>query len=139
MKLLIFAFGDDLPTNPYIPHNLERHCVAYTGTHDNNTVRGWFESEATVGEKDKLFQYLGREVPADDIPAELVRLVMTSVANTAIFPMQDILGLGGEGRMNRPGTTEGNWQWRLVDELLSESVAERLATMTLMCARAEGR
>ena len=136
MKLLVFSFGEDLPTNPYIPHNLERNCVAYTGTHDNNTVRGWIEKEASPGEKKRLFQYLGREVPVEELHEELVRLVMMSVANTAIFPMQDILGLGEEARMNRPATTEGNWQWQLVDGQLTESVANRLGEMTLIYGRA---
>ena len=136
MKLLVFSFGEDLPTNPYIPHNLERNCVAYTGTHDNNTVRGWIEKEASPGEKKRLFQYLGREVPVEEVHEELVRLVMMSVANTAIFPLQDILGLGEEARMNRPATTEGNWQWRLVDGQLTESVANRLGEMTLIYGRA---
>jgi 4-alpha-glucanotransferase len=137
MKLLVFAFGDDLPINPYIPHNLERNCVAYTGTHDNNPVRGWIEEEASFEEKSRLFQYLGREVPANELPWEMVRLVMMSVANTVIFPMQDILGLGGETRMNRPATAKGNWQWRLRDELLSGSVAGELAEMTSIYGRSQ--
>jgi 4-alpha-glucanotransferase len=139
MKLLVFAFGEDLPKNPYIPHNLERNCVAYTGTHDNNTVRGWIEKEASSEEKKRLFQYLGREVPVKDLHMELVRIVMMSVANTAIFPMQDILGLGEEARMNRPATTEGNWQWQLVGGQLTESVADRLGEMTSIYGRAQER
>ncbi len=130
MKLLLFAFGDDLATNPYIPHNLPRKCVAYTGTHDNNTIRGWFESEATPDEKTRLFRYVGREVPIEELHWELIRLVMMSVANVAIFPMQDILGLGEEARMNEPSSLEGNWQWRLSAELLTPGLANRLREMT---------
>jgi 4-alpha-glucanotransferase len=136
MKVLLFAFGEDLPTNPYIPHNLPRNCVLYTGTHDNNTVRGWFEREATPEIKERLFGYLGREVPADDIHWELIRLAMMSVANMVIVPMQDILGLGEEARMNRPATSEGNWQWQLLPDQLTPSVAERLLQMTERYGRA---
>jgi len=136
MKVLVFAFGGDLPTNPYIPHNLPRNCVLYTGTHDNNTVRGWFEREATPEIKKRLFHYLGREVPADRIHWELIRLAMMSVANMVIVPMQDILGLGEEARMNRPATSQGNWQWQLLPEQLTPSLAERLLKMTELYGRA---
>lgn len=130
MKVLLFAFGDDLATNPYIPHNLPRNCVLYTGTHDNNTARGWFEREATPEIKERLFRYLGREVPVEGIHWELIRLAMMSVANTVIIPMQDILGLGEGARMNRPATTEANWQWRLSPELLTSSLGDMLRAMT---------
>jgi 4-alpha-glucanotransferase len=136
MKVLLFAFGEDLPTNPYIPHNLPRNCVLYTGTHDNNTARGWFEREATPEIKERLFGYLGREVPVEKIHRELIRLAMMSVANTVIFPMQDILGLGEEARMNRPATTEGNWQWRLSPEQLTPAITDMLRGMTELYGRA---
>ena len=136
MKVLLFAFGEDLPTNPYIPHNLPRNCVLYTGTHDNNTTRGWFEREATPEIKERLFRYLGREVPAEHIHWELIRLAMMSVANMVIVPMQDILGLGEEARMNRPATSQGNWQWQLLPEQLTPLLAERLLEMTELYGRA---
>jgi 4-alpha-glucanotransferase len=136
MKLLIFAFGPDLPTNPYIPHNLDRNCVAYTGTHDNNTIRGWFENEVSPEDKQRLFQYLGRRVGPEDIHWEMIRLVMMSVADVAVFPMQDILGLGQEARMNRPASNKDNWQWRLIPEQISESLGDRLGAMTRICGRA---
>jgi len=136
MKVLLFAFGDDLPTNPYVPHNLPRNCVIYTGTHDNNTVKGWFEREATPEIKKRLFQYLGREVPVEKVHWELIRIAMMSVANMAIFPMQDILGLGEEARMNRPATTEGNWQWQLLPEQLTPHLTQRLLEMTEIYGRA---
>jgi len=136
MKVLLFAFGEDLPTNPYIPHNLPRNCVLYTGTHDNNTVRGWFEREASPEIKERLFRYLGREVPAEDIHWELIRLAMMSVANMVIFPIQDILGLGQEARMNLPATAEGNWQWRLLPDQLTSSIADKLRGMTELYGRA---
>ncbi|MFB0521492.1 MAG: 4-alpha-glucanotransferase, partial [Desulfatiglandales bacterium] len=136
MRVLLFAFGDDLPTNPYIPHNLPRNCVLYTGTHDNNTVKGWFEGEATAEIKERLFHYLGREVPVTKIHRELIRLAMMSVANTVVIPMQDALGLGEEARMNRPATSEGNWEWRLLEDQVTPSLAEELLQMTEIYGRA---
>lgn len=135
MKVLLFAFGDDLAANPYIPHNLPRHCIIYTGTHDNNTARGWFEKEAAPETRERLFRYLGREVPKEAIHWELIRLAMMSVADKAVFPLQDILGLGAEARMNRPSTTEGNWQWRLLPEQLTPAIAEMLRGMTALSGR----
>jgi 4-alpha-glucanotransferase len=136
MKVLLFAFGEDLPTNPYIPHNIVENCILYTGTHDNNTVRGWFEEEANPGEKRRLFNYLGREVPAGKLHWELIRLALMTVARVTIIPMQDILGLGGESRMNRPATAEGNWQWRFLPEQVTESLMERFGKMTEIYGRA---
>jgi 4-alpha-glucanotransferase len=135
MKVLLFAFGDDLPTNPYIPHNLPKNCVAYTGTHDNNTIRGWFEGDEAPEDRKRLLRYLGRNVPIEELHWELIRLLMMSVANTVIFPMQDILGLGEEARMNRPATVEGNWEWRLVPDLLTRDVGQKLLEMTELYGR----
>ncbi|HPD61481.1 MAG TPA: 4-alpha-glucanotransferase [Thermodesulfobacteriota bacterium] len=136
MKILLFAFGKDLPTNPYIPHNLPQNCVAYTGTHDNNTIRGWFDTEITPEEKKRLFQYLGREVPRDELHWEMLRLLMMSSANTIITPMQDILGLGKEARMNTPATLTGNWEWKLLPDQLKPSLAKTLREMTEIYGRA---
>ena len=135
MKVLLFAFGEDHPMHPYLPHMYERNCVAYTGTHDNNTIRGWFEGEASSDDRRRLFRYLGREVPPDEIHLELTRLAMISVANTVIFPLQDILGLGEESRMNRPATTWGNWEWRLRPDQLTQAASERLLEMTEIYGR----
>ena len=108
MAVLQFAFGDDW-RNPYLPHNHIRELVAYTGTHDNDTTLGWFGS---LGEHERgnVLRYLGRD--GSDIVSDLVRLVYESVADLAIIPMQDVLQLGNEARMNRPGEPEGNWTWR---------------------------
>lgn len=130
MKVLLFAFGEDMPANPYIPHNYEPNFVAYTGTHDNNTVKGWFEKNAGPEEKARLFQYLGRHLSVDELPWELIRLLMMSVARLVIFPIQDILGLGGEARMNLPATQQGNWQWRLPQNSITQSLIDRLAELT---------
>jgi len=135
MKLLIFAFGNDLPTNPYAPHNVVRNCIVYTGTHDNNTIRGWFENEAPPEVKERFSRYIGREVPAEEISLAFVRLAMMTVADTVIFPIQDLLGLGQEARMNRPATRDGNWEWRLDSELLSPEVHRILREMTELYGR----
>jgi 4-alpha-glucanotransferase len=130
MKVLVFAFGEDHPMHPYLPHTYEKNFLVYTGTHDNNTVCGWFEREASPDDKRRLFRYLGREVSAEDAPWALIRLAMMSVANMVIVPMQDILGLGEEARMNRPSVPHGNWEWRLLSEQITPSVSQRLLEMT---------
>jgi 4-alpha-glucanotransferase len=130
MKVLLFAFCEDNPSHPYLPHTYERNCLVYTGTHDNNTVRGWFESEASPEEKRRLFRYIGREVPAEEVPWALIRLAMMSVANLVIIPLQDVLGLGGETRMNRPSVAQGNWAWRVLPAHITEEVSQRLVEMT---------
>lgn len=135
MKVLLFAFGEDNPMHPYLPHTYEHHCVVYTGTHDNNTVRGWFEKEATGQDKKRLFRYLGRNVPVRKLHWELIRLAMMSVANMTIVPMQDILGLGAQARMNRPATSQGNWRWRLSARHPTPALAKKLSRMVEMYGR----
>ncbi|MCK9308522.1 MAG: 4-alpha-glucanotransferase, partial [Methanoculleus sp.] len=98
MKILTFGLSGDIAKNPHAPHNITKNCVAYTGTHDNNTVRGWFEHEVSGDQKDLVFRYIGGQVNAEEIHRILMRLAMLSPANTVIIPMQDILGLGEEGR-----------------------------------------
>lgn len=116
MRVLSFAFGEDISCNPHIPHNYIKNCAAYTGTHDTNTAQGWFEEEASPDDLTRLFCYLGMDVNADNVSWELVRLVMLSVADTVVLPMQDLLGLGSEARMNRPGKYSGNYRWRLLSD-----------------------
>ena len=136
MRVLLFAFADDDPKHPYLPRNYVRNCVAYTGTHDNNTARGWFANEALPAEKARLERYLGRPVTEETASVELVRLVMTSVADAAVIPMQDILGLGEEARMNRPAVPHGNWEWRLLSSQITPALADSLAATTESCGRA---
>jgi len=119
-----------------LPHTYEKNCLVYTGTHDNNTVKGWFKSEAKPEDRKRLFRYLGRRVSEKDVHWEFIELGMISVANTFIVPMQDVLGLEEDARMNRPGTTRGNWRWRLMPKQLSASLVEKLAEMTKVCDRA---
>ena len=136
MKVLLFAFGEDNPDHPYLPHNYEKDCLVYTGTHDNNTVRGWFNKEAKPEDKARVFQYIGRTVLEKDISWEFIRLGMVSRANTFIVPMQDVLGLGEEARMNVPATKTGNWRWRLLPEQIPSSLSEKLREITEGSGRA---
>jgi 4-alpha-glucanotransferase len=136
MRVLLFAFGEDLPAHPYLPHNYIANCIVYTGTHDNNTVKGWFENETSPQDRQRLFRYLGHKISGEQLPKELIRLAMMSVANTVIIPMQDILGLGEEARMNRPSTTQGNWAWRLLPDQLTSSCTEMLLELTYTYGRA---
>ncbi len=135
MKVLLFAFGEDPQNHPYAPHNYKENSVVYTGTHDTNTAKGWFECEAQPDERKRLFAYVGHELSAEQLSWELIRLALMSAADTAIIPMQDLLGLGAEARMNRPATTEGNWQWRLTPEQITPALATRLAEMTELSGR----
>ncbi|GAX60532.1 4-alpha-glucanotransferase [Candidatus Scalindua japonica] len=135
MKVLLFAFGEDLPSNPYAPHNYTKNCVAYTGTHDNNTVKGWFKSETSAEEKKRIIDYIGHEVSEDQIHWELIKLVMSSVANMVIIPMQDIIGLEEDSRTNLPASSNGNWRWRFVPESLSPLITKKLSEMTIIYGR----
>lgn len=131
MKILQFAFGASIAENRDAPHNYDRNCVAYTGTHDNNTTLGWARAgEAGEDGTRALFAYLGREVTPEQTPWELIRLVMASSAATVVTPMQDLLCLGEGARMNMPSVAKGNWGWRAVEEQFEAALAERLRAMT---------
>ncbi|MFY9545931.1 MAG: 4-alpha-glucanotransferase [Candidatus Methanoculleus thermohydrogenotrophicum] len=136
MKILLFAFGEGLPRSAHIPHNYVPNLICYTGTHDNNTARGWFEEEASEEDKQRFFAYIGREVTADEVPRELILLAMRSVARTSIIPLQDILGLGAEARMNYPSTSDGNWEWRMTPAEFADAPFDRLRRLTELCGRA---
>ncbi len=136
MKVLLFAFRKRNPDHPYLPHTYDRNCVVYTGTHDNNTVRGWFEGEASKREKGRLRKYLGKNISADSVHIDFVRMAMMSAADTAIFPLQDVLGLGAEARMNTPATPYGNWRWRFEEGQLDEKARRFLKDMTTAARRA---
>jgi len=126
MKILQFGFGPHTPTCPDAPHNHEQNCVVYTGTHDNNTTRGWFESgEAGPGMRRVLARYMGRKVSADSVVREFIRMALSSPARDAVLPAQDLLDLDASHRMNIPGTTEGNWGWRLPQDQLCLSGSGR--------------
>lgn len=114
MAILQFAFSCD-PLNLYLPHSQEPNCIVYTGTHDNNTARGWYE-EAPESSRDQLRRYF--RVSGEDVAWDLLRAAYGCVSRLAVIPAQDVLGLGAEGRMNTPGAAHGNWQWRLTAEQL---------------------
>ncbi|KAL0424434.1 UNVERIFIED_CONTAM: 4-alpha-glucanotransferase, chloroplastic/amyloplastic [Sesamum radiatum] len=135
MAVLQFGFGSDAE-NPHLPHNHEQNQVVYTGTHDNDTIRGWWDI-LPQEEKSNVVKYLGNIVE-EDISWELIQAALSSVAKTAIIPMQDVLGLGSSARMNIPATQYGNWSWRVpiskpFDSLTSE--AKRLREMLVMYGR----
>lgn len=136
MKILQFAFGSD-PGNPFLPFNYTRNCLVYTGTHDNDTSVGWFE-KASDYEKQNLLDYLGC-VSHDGIHWDLIRLALSSIANQAVIPMQDLLGLGSFARMNFPSVAEGNWEWRYTADALTPALADRLKRLTTLCGRAPQR
>lgn len=132
MKVLQFAFSG--PDNPYLPHNYEgANWVVYTGTHDNDTTVGWFK---TLDEKTRRFvlTYLARD--GQDIAWDMMRLAWQSVAVLAIAPLQDVLRLGSEARMNTPGRAGGNWAWRVQEGALTEELARTLAEMSYTYGRA---
>lgn len=133
MKIILLAFHKKAMEESYLPHNHLLNSVVYTGTHDTNTLTGWFE-HAEDEEKHRLFRYLGREVHSG-INWELIRLALMSVAQTTVIQMQDLLGTGDESRMNTPGKAEGNWQWRL-PQVDYEALAGRLADLTVCYGRA---
>jgi 4-alpha-glucanotransferase len=128
-KVLQFAF-DGHADNPYLPHNYVSNSVVYTGTHDNNTTRGWFE-ELPDSERQNLWRYLKRPAGNGAIVAPaLLDLAWSSPAALAMAPLQDLLNLGTEARMNVPGRTAGNWRWRCTDEMLSASAFQWLRALT---------
>ncbi|NOQ82333.1 MAG: 4-alpha-glucanotransferase [Methylophaga sp.] len=131
MKILQFAFGDDA-SNPYLPHQHTQDSVSYTGTHDNNTTVGWFE-ELDDSTKARIYEYLGGSQEA--IPWLLIRASLASVSQLSVLPMQDILALDGEHRMNVPGTTEGNWSWKFSWDMIDETCSIRLKNLNELYGR----
>ncbi|KPQ36826.1 MAG: 4-alpha-glucanotransferase [Phormidesmis priestleyi Ana] len=133
MKILQFAFGGD-HKNPYLPFNIGSNFVVYTGTHDNDTTVGWYNSSASDYEKQRLAAYVGSFNPIS-VHWAMIRLAMASRANQAVTPLQDLLGLGSEARMNTPGVGEGNWEWRYTDAMLTPTICEQLRQLTELYGR----
>jgi 4-alpha-glucanotransferase len=128
-RVLQFAF-DGSPDNPYLPHSYVPNTVVYTGTHDNNTTRGWYE-ELPDNQRQNLWNYLKQSRGASSEAASaLLRLAWSSVAVLALAPLQDLLNLGADGRMNVPGRVDGNWRWRCTEGMLSASSFEWLRDLT---------
>ncbi|MBU0672880.1 MAG: 4-alpha-glucanotransferase [Candidatus Margulisbacteria bacterium] len=136
MKILLFAFGEDLKKHPYLPHNYVENCVVYTGTHDNNTAKGWYEEEASAHEIKNLAEYLGHQENSRTVNWDLIKLALLSKARISIFPLQDILGLGNEARMNVPSKAHGNWQWRFLEQQLDPATIGSLKQLTVKSKRA---
>ena len=130
MRILQHGFGDGASYDR--PHNLPSHCVVYPGTHDNDTVRGWWES-LPEPDRRRLQVYAGS--CEADVPAALVRLCFSSPACLAVIPLQDLLGLGSEARMNTPATVGGNWTWRLPRRALTARLAEGTRELLEVCER----
>lgn len=138
MAILQFAFDSD-ETNGFLPHNYVEPLVAYTGTHDNDTLIGWWTNTASTQDADQIARakaycasYLGLDLGHEEeqLPFKALERLMESEARIVVTPVQDLLGLGAEARMNTPGTTDGNWQWRMAPESLSDELAARLADLT---------
>ncbi len=136
MKVLLFAFGGDLDTNPYVPHNIDPRSVVYTGTHDNTTARGWLADLDARSEIVNASQYLGKSLTLEEGHWELIRVAMASVAEMCIYPLQDVLGLDGSYRMNTPGTVGANWEYRMELKHLTPEIQERLVKWVWMYGRA---
>ena len=132
MKVLQFGFGDP-GAHIYLPQNFEPNCLVYTGTHDNDTTRGWWETSASEEERRHAADFFGN--PADGMHWAFIRAAFASVARLAIVPMQDVLGLGNEARMNTPSLPDGNWGWRMAPGALTDSLAEKLASLSSICDR----
>lgn len=128
MKVLQFAFGSG-PDDLFLPHNFCSDWVVYTGTHDNDTVVGWYENTSSASERDYARQYLSSD--GSDIAWDFIRLAWASTADTAMTTVQDLLSLGNEARINMPGTVgPPNWRWRLCPETLTNAIADRLRKLT---------
>jgi len=132
MRVLQFAFGG-ATEDRFLPHNYEtRNTVVYTGTHDNDTTRGWYNT-VTEAERDFVRRYLASD--GRNIAWDLIRLAWASVADYAVVPVQDVLDLGSEARMNTPGTASGNWSWRLRENQLTRAALDRLGELTELFGR----
>jgi 4-alpha-glucanotransferase len=126
MKILQFGFGNR-GAHAYLPHRYDPDCVVYTGTHDNDTTVGWWKTGATAEEKKSASAYLG--IGADGVHWAFIRAALTSVANLCLIPVQDVLGLGSEARMNVPSETCDNWSWRLRADALTPALAKKMAAL----------
>jgi 4-alpha-glucanotransferase len=144
MAIMQFAFGDDPRGSTFIPHNFERELVAYTGTHDNDTTVGWWHGEAGSSnrspaqvEKERAYALEYLKSDGTEVHWDFIRALIASVADTTVVPLQDVLGLGSEARMNLPGRPGGNWRWRFESEDLAPGITERLRKYTDIYGRAQ--
>jgi 4-alpha-glucanotransferase len=145
MRVLQFGFGPDSGADKMLPYRFVPHSVVYTGTHDNDTTKGWFTSTqvATTQSQEEIraeraFARRFLDTSGDEIHWDMIRLAYGSVADTAIIPLQDVLGLDSRARMNVPGTTQGNWQWRFRPDQIDRPARQRLAELTALYGRWNG-
>lgn len=131
----VLQFGFDSADSEHLPHNVDRDTVYYTGTHDNDTVAGWFR-ELSPQKRRQVLDYVGGD--GAEIHWDMARAILTSTARLTILPAQDLLGLGSESRMNTPGRAGGNWLWRLRDDQLGAETAARLRRLTTLSGRRSG-
>lgn len=131
MRVLQFAFDDSMPVSVHIPHNYDQNSFAYTGTHDNNTIKGWYENNMEEAGRQRLRNYMGVNITAANVSQQMINACYASVAKAAIIPMQDILGLGEAARMNVPSSAEGNWRWRLAYGALTPRVSRYLNELSV--------
>ena len=135
MKVLQFAFEENMPQSEYIPHRYKENFIAYTGTHDNNTIRGWFRQDIDDETKARLESYVGMPLKEENIYAVMARLAYASVAKTAILPIQDVLNLDESSKMNSPGSGDDNWLWRLVPGQITTENESFLKQLTIFFDR----
>jgi 4-alpha-glucanotransferase len=135
MKVLLFGF-DGSEGNPHLPKNHTECSVVYTGTHDTNTAKGWFSDEASAKEKHNVYKALGRRVSAWDVGFELVELALASKSRWCVVPLQDVLGLGSNARMNNPSRPCGNWTWRVTGKQLANCKMAAFGDLTSQNRRA---
>jgi malto-oligosyltrehalose synthase/4-alpha-glucanotransferase len=136
MKVLQFAFGEDMPLSIHIPHQYStENCIVYTGTHDNNTTKGWYKNESSKLNRKNITHYLGTDVNKNNVSFQLIRLAFASTAMIAMIPIQDILGLGKAARMNTPSSTANNWGWRMQSGDFSRNHEEQLRMLTRIFGR----
>nr|BAG55480.1 putative glycoside hydrolase [uncultured bacterium] len=131
MKILQFAFGGER-NSQFLPHNFDHNCVVYTGTHDNETILGWYQN-ATEDERDHVRRYMA--VDGSNICWDMIQMAYMSVANTAVATLQDLMQLDNVARMNFPGRAAGNWQWRYRNDQLTDDIATRLRDLTELYGR----
>lgn len=135
MKVLEFAF-DSREESDYLPHNYTRNCVVYTGTHDNNTIRGWYQ-DLTAQDRQLSIDYMNNgNTPGEEIHWDFIRLALASVARLAVIPVQDYLGLDGRARINEPSTLGKNWRWRMLSGEITEELAGRCRKIARLYGRA---
>ncbi|MCD6117645.1 4-alpha-glucanotransferase [bacterium] len=135
MRVIQFAFGKNFPKSEHLPDNVITNCLFYTGTHDNNTVKGWFKKETDKKQRRRVSEYAGQKVTKKNVADIMIKLVMDSKANICIIPVQDILSLDEKSRMNIPAINRGNWRWKLKEGQLENTIVAQLSKMVKIYRR----